>query len=205
VGDVRYDGLAAAPSFAYYLPLRQELWTGGYVALRTEADPQLLVPSVRRTVSLVDPDLPLRDIHTLDELMADAIAQPRFRTILAAGFGLLGVLLAAFGIYGVVSFSTALRLQEFGVRLALGARASHLVALVLREGATLAVFGLVVGLAGAWGSARLLRRFLYGVGPSDPVTFVALAALFGLVTILACLAPARRALRVDPVVALRAD
>ena len=203
VGDVKFDGLARDPSEAYYLPLAQELWNGLFAVLRTSGDPAALGPWVRSVVREVDGQLALRNVLTMTERMADASAQPRFHTLIAAALGVTGMLLAGFGIYSVVSYQAAQRVHEFGVRAALGARADHLRALVLREGFTLAGIGTVLGIAGGLVSTRLFSSLLFGVTPTDPITFAGLVVLFAMITILACAGPAWRAARTNPLQALR--
>jgi putative ABC transport system permease protein len=203
VGDVKFDGLARDPSEAYYLPLAQELWNGLFAVLRTSGDPAAVMPGVRSAVRQVDAQLALRNVLTMTERMADASARPRFHTLIAAALGFTGMLLAGFGIYSVVSYQAAQRVHEFGVRAALGARADHLSALVLREGLVLAGIGTVLGIAGALVSTRLFSTLLFDVTPTDPITFAGLIGLFAVVTIVACARPASRAARTNPLQALR--
>lgn len=205
VGDVKYEGLASPASTAYYLPLSQSAWSGMHAVIRASGNPELLAASMRAVVRSVDPDLPVRDLETMDALMAGAAARPRFHTIVAVAIGVLGLVLAAFGIYSVVAYGGAQRRREFGVRLALGATRQHVWTLMIREGLGMAAVGTAVGLASALASTRWLSSLLYEVGPRDPVAFVALVAIFFLVTLVASLAPARRAMRVDPLIALRAE
>jgi putative ABC transport system permease protein len=203
VGDVKFDGLTEQPSEAYYLPLAQEQWNWMFAVLRTSGDPAALVPGVRAAVRQVDALLPLRNVQTMADRMAAASAPRRFHMLIAAALGVTGLLLAGFGIYSVVSYQAAQRRHEFGVRAALGARADHLRALVLREGLVLAGIGTVLGLAGGLVSARLFSSLLFDVTPADPVTFAGLLVVFALVTIVACAGPAWRAARTDPLRALR--
>jgi putative ABC transport system permease protein len=203
VGDVKFDGLAEQPSEAYYLPLAQEQWNWMFAVLRTSGDPAALVPGVRAAVRQLDAQLPLRDVQPMTDRLSAASARRRFHMLIAAGLGVTGLLLAGFGIYSVVSYQAAQRSHEFGVRAALGARADHLRALVLREGLLLAGIGTVLGLAGGLVSARLFSSLLFDVTPTDPVTFAGLLVVFAMVTIAACAGPAWRASRTDPLRALR--
>ena len=203
VGDVKFYGLAAEPSEAYYLPLSQNLWNGMFAVLRTTGDPAAVMAGARAAVREIDDQLPLKDVQTMTERMAGASSRPRFHTVIAAGLGVVGLLLAGFGIYSVVSYQATQRIHEFGVRAALGARSEHLRAIVLREGLTLAGIGTVLGLAGGLVSAQLFSSLLFDVAPADPITFAALIALFALVTIVACAGPAWRAASTDPLIALR--
>jgi putative ABC transport system permease protein len=203
VGDVKFYGLDAEPSEAYYLPLSQEQWNSMFAVLRTSGDPAVAVAGARAVMREVDNQLPLRDVRTMTERMAQASSRPRFHTAIAVGLGVAGLLLAGFGIYSVVSYQATERVHEFGVRAALGARGEHLRGLVLREGLTLAGIGTLLGLAGGLGTAQLFSSLLFDVGPADPITFAALIAVFTAVTIAACAGPAWRAANTDPLIALR--
>ena len=203
VGDVKFEGLASEPSEAYYLPLAQHQWNGMIAVLRTSGDPAAVMPGVRAAVRQVDAQLPLRDVLPMTERMAEASARPRFHTLIAAALGVTGMLLAGFGIYSVVSYQATQRVHEFGVRAALGARADHLRALVLREGLTLAAIGTVLGMAGALASTRLLSTLLFGVPPGDPWTFAGIVVVFAIVTVFRVCGPAWRAARTNPLRALR--
>jgi ABC-type antimicrobial peptide transport system permease subunit len=156
-------------------------------------------------VSGVDADLPIRDLQTLDDRMARAVARPRFHTIVATLVGVIGLLLAAAGIYSVVAYGVAERRQEFGVRLALGATGGQIWALIMKDGLRLAAAGTLAGLLLALASSRWLGTLLYDVGPRDPAAFAALIVVFACAAIAASLGPARRAMRVDPIVTLRGE
>jgi putative ABC transport system permease protein len=151
----------------------------------------------------VDPDLPLAKVSTLTTLVGQSLMQPRFAMLLLVGFGVLALLLASIGMYGVISYSVSQRTQEIGVRMALGAKRGAVFGMVLAQGARLAVAGIAIGLAGAFAGMRALTGLLYGVKPADPATFAAVSALLMLVALLACFLPAWRAMNVDPVIALR--
>ena len=161
------------------------------------------MPAVRETVWSLDKQLPIASVRTMDALLADSVGQPRFRTVLLGLFAALSLILAAAGIYGVISYSVQQRTSEFGIRMALGASLRDVLRLVLGRGTKLALLGVAIGVPAALALARLMSSLLFGIAPGDPLTFVAVTALLLLVAISACYIPARRASRVDPLVALR--
>jgi putative ABC transport system permease protein len=173
------------------------------VAMRSTGDPERTVASVREAMRSVDPDLPLAKVATLTGLVDRSLTQPRFAMFLLAAFGFLSLVLAAIGMYGVISYTVAQRTREIGVRIALGAQRAQVFGMVLAHGARLALAGIALGLAGAWAMTRAISSFLYGVEPGDPLTFGAVSTLFAAVALLACYLPARSAARVNAVVALR--
>jgi len=175
------------------------------VALRTQADPRAIIGSARESVRSVDPALPLAKVSTLATLVDDSMTQSRFSMLLLTAFAVLALLLASIGIYGVISYAVAQRTQEFGIRLALGAQPRNVFSIILAQGARLAGFGIAIGLVAAVGVARLMRALLFGVQPLDPLTFAVVPVLLLAVALLACYLPARRATRVDPLVALRCE
>jgi putative ABC transport system permease protein len=204
-GDVREAGLAQGPAPEVYLPLFQS-WVspgGATYLVRTNVEPLSLAPSIRREISLVDKDRPIALIQTMDHILSDASAQPRFRTNLLSLFSLLALVLTAVGLYGVMAYTVAQRSHEIGVRMALGARPRQILRLVAREGASLVGAGILLGLAGALALTRFLESLLYEIKPTDPAVFVGVAVLLAVVAFGACYFPARRAMRVDPMVALR--
>jgi putative ABC transport system permease protein len=203
VGDVKYSGLDAAPEPTYYIPFHQNTWRGQWVVVRASRDPQTLSSAIRGVVTALDKDIPTTRMRTMDELMTEAVAPPRFRTVLVSLFAVVGVLLAAIGIYGVMSYAVAERTHELGVRIALGADRASVLRLVLGESVTLAAIGIAVGLAGAFAAARLIQSLLFGVTTTDAVTFVAISALLAVTALVASYVPARRAMCVDPMIALR--
>jgi putative ABC transport system permease protein len=204
VADVRYGGLDQAPQPAVYGSILQGDYNPGPgIAVRSDGDPMALVPSIRSVLKAVDKNVPMADVATMDELMAQSVAQPRLETILLGIFGGLAALLAAVGIYGVISYSVNQRTSEIGIRMALGAGRANVLALVLANGLRLAALGLALGLALAYIVTRLMSKILFEVSPTDPATFATIALLLGLVALLACYIPARRATKVDPMVALR--
>ena len=166
-------------------------------------NPRSLEPAVKAVVADLDKDLPIVNVRTMDELMTEAVAPPRFRTILVSMFALVGLLLAATGIYGVMAYTVTERTHELGVRIALGADRRDVLRMVLGEAAWLAACGVGLGLAGAFGATRLIQNLLFGVRPTDAGTFGGIAALLVATALIASYVPARRATRVDPMVALR--
>jgi putative ABC transport system permease protein len=207
VGDTKQYSVGETPSPGMYLPYAQApdpfLMQDITLVLRTVADPFSLVTAARHAVQAVDPDLPVFDIATMDQLIYRSVSAPRFNTALLGVFAALALVLASVGIYGVMSYAVAQRTHEIGVRVALGAGASDILRQVVRQGMLPAVLGIVTGTAGAWGVTRFLSALLFGVRPSDPLTFTLVPLLLAAVALVACLLPARRATKVDPVVALR--
>jgi putative ABC transport system permease protein len=187
----------------FYLPVEQNLYPANFLLVRSAVPPASLARSVRQAVAAVDQEQPVFLTAPFADWVADSMAERRFGLLLLGLFGALALLLAAVGVYGVVSHAAAQRTREMGIRLALGAQARDVLRLVIKQGMTPALLGVALGLSGAAGLTRLLKRLLFGVGPTDPLTFVAVAALLGGVAWLACWLPARRAARVDPLVALR--
>jgi len=185
------------------VPFWQSPWPQVSMIVRTEGDPKRVITSVASAINSVDPDLPLAGVKTIDEIVNESLAIDRFSMVLFSSFGLLGLVLAGVGIYGVMAFGVAQRSQEFGVRMALGAQRSQVVRLVMREGAIVAVVGAVIGLGGAYLVGRAMQSTLYGVGAMDGFAIGGTAALLLIVAVLACLVPALRASRVEPMVALR--
>jgi len=175
------------------------------IAVKTDGDPKAFLRSIGAAVNSVDPDMPLGGAKTVDEIISDSLAIPRFSVVLFASFGALGLLLAAVGIYGVMSFGVAQRTHEFGVRIALGAQRSRVIALVLKEGATLALIGGLIGLIGAYLVRRAMQITLFGVPAVDVRAFGAMFLLLLLAALAACLIPALRASRIEPLEALRHD
>jgi putative ABC transport system permease protein len=203
VGDIKYSGLQAAPEPTYYLPYRQNPWNGQFVVVRTRSDPAALAAAAREAVAALDKDIPVARMRTMDEVMTASVAPPRFRTVLVTIFALVGLLLAAIGIYGVMAYAVAERTHELGVRIALGAERRDVVRLVLGEALVLAAAGVAAGLAGALATTRLIQSLLFGVTTTDTMTFAGIGALFFATAIVASWIPTRRALSVDPMIALR--
>jgi putative ABC transport system permease protein len=174
--------------------------------VRTEArNPLALGPGVRQAVASLDPDLALSELSTMEQRIAGVTARPRVSVIVLGSFAVTALLLAALGIYGVVSYGVLQRTRELGIRMALGAGRGAVLSMVLRQGMTPVVAGLAAGVAVAWAAARVLRSLLFEVGTTDPVTFLAVTLFLSGSALLACYLPARRAARADPVTALRAE
>jgi len=202
--DVKHHALQEPARSGILVPYAQRPL--GYtvsIVLRASGDPLSLASSVSAAVRETDKDLPIAKMRTMESVVSSSIAQPRFRSMLLSLFGALAVALAAVGVYGVISFSVTQRTREFGIRMALGAQTGDVLRLVVREGMLLVAFGIGLGIAGALGLTRVIASLLFGVKPTDPVTFVAVAALLGGIGLLACVIPARRATKVDPMEALR--
>jgi len=205
LGDIRNVNLAADPQPEIYMPFAQRPWASMNLIARVEGDPHLFVPVIRRVVSAIDRDQPVTAVKSMEEVLETAAARPRFTTWLLAALAATAVLLALAGIYGVIAYSTAQRTQEVGIRVALGAAPGDILALVLFQGLALAGTGIAIGIAAALLLTRLLASLLYHVTATDPLTFVAATLLFLFVALAASLFPARRAMRVDPAIALRCE
>lgn len=206
VGDVQYAPLDQQPNLAsFYTPYKQFTYAPRMFFVRTSSDPMSLVPDVRRAIATVDPELALQDVQPLDRVVTNSWARHRFDAFLFAGFGIAALMLAASGIFAVLSYAVASRTREFGIRIALGGSSGRVVRDVLREGMAYPIVGIALGIAGALAATRLLQASLYGISPHEPRVFVGTAALLALVAVAACLAPAWRATRVDPMEALRAE
>jgi len=205
VADVKRDGQGAPSKPEMYVPFAQEPWWAAYVLLRTSGDPMRLSAVLRRHVRALDPGLPVESVQPMTQMVADSVAQARFRTTLLAMFGAAALVLAVVGIYGVLSYSVGRRTREVGIRVALGAGRGDVLRLVVSEGLLLTGLGLALGAAGAVVLTRFLSTLLFEVGRFDPLTYAAVAAVLAGSGLLACWIPARRAMRVDPVVALRAE
>lgn len=203
VRDSKYLTLGEAATPFAYLPLAQNHETGMTLLVRTRGAPSDLAAQVRQAVQSLEPNLPLTSVRTMNELIGNSLYAARMGAVLIGVFGMLALLLAAVGVYGVMAYSVSQRTREIGIRMALGAQRSDVLKLVLREGMTLVAAGAALGLIGALVMSRLLVSFLYGVSPVDRATFVATAAVLAVAAFAANLIPARRAMKVDPLVALR--
>jgi putative ABC transport system permease protein len=201
VGDIRHRAIEFQPYAAIYIPTRQPAGTN--IAIRTQGDPMSLVPAVRKEILAIDRDQPISAIRPMDDWISRSIATARYRTALLGLFAALAMILAATGIYGVMSCSVAQGTHEIGVRMALGARQFDVLNLVVRQGMLLVFIGLAIGLAGAFALTRVMASLLFGVTAKDPITFVVVAGLLSVVALIACYIPARRATKVDPLTALR--
>jgi putative ABC transport system permease protein len=203
VGDTKLYGLANPARLEVYLPYRQRPENDMSLVVRSSTDPASLVPAIRSAIASVDKDQPVFGVETMKQLVSDSVSTRRVTLILLGLFSALALVLAAIGIYGVMAYSVAQRTHEIGIRIAVGAQHRDVLRMVLGEGTRLTLWGLAFGLIAALALTRLLSSLLYAVSASDPVTYAAVAALQVLVALLACYIPARRALRVDPLVALR--
>jgi putative ABC transport system permease protein len=204
-GDVKQKLLTDSTPPQMYAPFAQAPWPFITAVARTTAKPEAAAGAMRQALARLDPEQAAGEIRTLDEFLARSIATPRFTAILLGTFAALALLLAGFGLYGVMAYSVAQRRREIGIRMALGARAADVRSLVVGQALRLGAAGLVIGIAGALAVTRVLGSLLFGVTASDPVTFAAVSGALVVVLLLAAYLPARRATRVDPVVALRAD
>jgi putative ABC transport system permease protein len=205
VGDVRQTGLAADPGPALFLPHAQAPTGAMTFAVRTTGDPALMVDPVKRALWAMNGAMPIASATTLDALLAGAVRERRFHLALLGAFAAVALLLAGVGLYGVLSYGVRERRQEFGVRMALGARAGDVLALVMRDAARIAAAGAALGIGLAAAGSGVLRAMLFHVSPRDPLTFAWAVALVWGAALAAALVPARRAARVDPLVALRAE
>jgi putative ABC transport system permease protein len=206
VGDVRQFGLAQETVAQVYLPLTQSPFgIAGQILVRTAGDPSSFGNVVRSVVHAVDPNQPVENVRTLDDLRSEALAAPRLTATLLGVFAALALLVTLAGIGGVIATSVQQRTKEFGLRMALGARRDSVLVMVVRQGLTLVVIGLAIGIAGALAGGRVLSSYLYQTAPRDPMIYAGVAAVFIVAGIVACLIPARRATTVDPLIALRAE
>lgn len=205
VRDIRQTSLLDTPEPQFYRPYAADPWTNLTVAIHTTGDPALLTSAVRLAVHRLDPAMPVFNVRTMDSVVEDARDASRTFGMLLTTFAIVALVLAAAGVYAVTSFLVAQRTRELGVRVALGAAPVHVAGLVLREGVVLALVGVTFGLAGALVTARVLESMLYGVSTTEPLVFARAAFVLGLTAVLASYAPARRASRVDPMVALRSE
>ena len=201
--DVKNKGIEQDTQAQLYLPFAQLPWSDMNLLVRTSVPPQTAVSVVRDQISALDGDQPVTDIQTVDELMDNSRAQPRFTMLLITGFSATALLLAAIGIYGVLSYTVEQRRQEFGIRLALGADRGDLMRMVLRQGFTLVFAGIVAGFVAAFAFTKLVESMLYKVNRYDSFTFALAPILFLCIALLASYLPARRATRVNPIETLR--
>ena len=205
VGSTREMGPAEEPSPAIYIPFRKRPAAVFHVVVRTAGDPEALADDARAVVRSLDPNLPIAEIRTLEQIAGANIARPRLNLLLLGGFAILALLLAAIGLYGVIAYSVAQRRAEIGVRVALGASRPDVLRLIVGQGVRLTLAGLVVGLVGALVLTRLMSSLLFGVEPTDPLTLATVAAFLAGVALLASWIPAHRAAATDPAIALRAE
>jgi predicted permease len=209
--DVKQGGLEAPAGTEVYLNFEQLPRIAGFaprqmnIVLETSRPMSSLMPAIRSTVSSIDPGLPIVQLRTMEDVVGASLTRQRFLSLLLGIFAGVALLLAAIGTYGVLSYMVYERHREIGIRMALGAGSSQVVALVLKQGITIAAIGIVVGVGGALALSRITQTLLYGVDPADPMTFGTVVGVIALVATAACLIPMRRAMRVDPLTAMRAD
>jgi predicted permease len=203
VGRVKQDTLDSDPRIAFYLPQTQFPTRAMTVVVRSGNDPVGVLGAVKKELRSLDADLPMYGVRTMQQRVNESLARRRFSMLLLAVFASVALALATIGIYGVMAYFVNQGRREIGIRMALGATQRNILSLVVRQGMALALCGIAIGLAGAVLLTRLIRSLLFGVEATDPVTFVGIALLLGLVALLASYIPARRAARVDPLVALR--
>lgn len=203
VGNIKHSGLEAELEPEMYLPFLQGPASSMVLVARTESAPIALVGPLRELVQSIDKDQPVGNFRTMEEVVSRSVAQPRFLTIILSVFAALALALAAVGVYGVVAFSVTQRTHEVGIRMALGAQPSDIRRLVLGEGMSLALIGVALGLLGSFAVTRAISGMLYQVSATDPTTFTLISLLLTGVALGASFIPARRAMKVDPVVALR--
>jgi putative ABC transport system permease protein len=203
VGNVRYDSLIDEAPPAVYFPHPDLAYPFMTLVVRTDGEPTAIAPAVQREIRALDPNQPVSDVRTMNQVMSEWVARSRFNTLLLGLFAGLATLLSAVGIFGVMNYSVALRTRELGLRLAVGAQPRQVLLLVLRQGLELTIAGVVLGLVAAFALTRLLSGLLFGVAPVDVTTFTSISLLLVIVSLLACYLPARRAMRIDPLRALR--
>ncbi|HKF50992.1 MAG TPA: FtsX-like permease family protein, partial [Candidatus Acidoferrales bacterium] len=206
VPDVKRVSIRELSPPEMYVPYTQKVWPSMLtmdVVVRTTQDPASIAASAREAIHSVDADLPVANVRTLANIVSTSMTEPLFSALLLAAFGALALVLATIGMYGVISYSVAQRTQEIGIRMVLGARPRSVFRMVLGQGTRLAVLGIAIGLVAALAVTRVMNSFLYGVGATDPLTFAAVSLLLLSVALLACYIPARRAMKVHPMVALR--
>jgi putative ABC transport system permease protein len=203
IGDVHHSSLTKAATPELYLPYQQNSWSWGNFFVRTTNDPTSLARSFADAIRSGDKTVPVTNVQLLTQAISDTVSQTRFYTLLFALFGATGLLLTLTGIYGVISYTVAQKTQEIGIRMALGAQASDVLRLVIGQGLILTLLGIGLGLLGALAMTRLMQALLFGVSAADTLTFAVVSAVLALVALVACYVPARRAAKVDPLVALR--
>jgi ABC-type antimicrobial peptide transport system permease subunit len=206
VGNVKERGLDVLdPVTTLYVPVRQNDRGSLSLVVRSDEDAEALAPAITHVLHQIDPELPVQNVRSLDELVAESLAQDRFGMYLFVVLGGLACLLAAVGIYSVLAYTVRSRVQEIGIRIALGAKISDVLLLVVVEGMKPTLLGIAMGAFGAWLLSGILSRLIFGITPTDPYTFAAVALLLAAVALIACLIPAYRATRVEPLTALRSE
>ena len=205
VGDVKSLGPSQAAPSTVYLPFNQAPINDVSLIVRSSVAAAPIINGARAAIKEADSDLPIFDVKSMKDVLSDVVSRPRFYAILLGSFAAIALIIAALGIYGVISYTVSQRTRELGIRIALGAQRERVVRLVIRQGLTLTLVGIVIGVAGAYGVTRLIASLLFGVAPADPLTFAAVAATFIVIACIASYLPARRAASVDPIIAMRAE
>jgi putative ABC transport system permease protein len=205
VGNVRHAGLDGEPMPAIYRPYAQKDLGFLHLVVRTDGDPHGMTRALAAELQAIDPDQPLAAVRTLESILSSSISSQRFNMTLLATFAGMALILASLGIYGIISYTVSQRAHEMGIRVALGAQSRDVVQLVAKQGLQLTGLGLVLGLALALATSRALSTLVFGITTKDSLTFLAAPVILAVVALLACLLPAMRATKVDPVVALRCE
>jgi putative ABC transport system permease protein len=206
VEDVKYAGLNEKVDFGIYTPFQQNLWWRSmFLTVKTKGDPLAMANSIRNEVWKIDGDLPVSQIKTMNQLVSESVSTPRTYTMLLGLFGAVAMLLATVGIYGVMSYTVSQRTREIGVRMAMGARRIDVLTMVVKQGMKLSVIGIAIGSIASLAFSWVMSSLLFEVSTTDPLTFVAIAALLTTVALVACYIPAYRATKVDPLAALRSE
>jgi putative ABC transport system permease protein len=203
VGNVSYDSLTDESPPSVYFPHPDLTYSFMTLVIRTDREPAAIAPAVQREIRTIDPNQPVSDVRTMNQVMSESVSRSRFNTLLLGLFAGLATLLSAVGIFGVMNYSVALRTREIGLRLAVGAQPRQVLLLVLRQGLLLTIVGVGLGLVAAFALTRLLSGLLFGIGVVDTTTFTTISILLVTVSLLACYLPARRAMKIDPLRALR--
>ena len=203
VGDIKYGVFETQTAPPIYFPYRQAPQAFTYLALKTEHDPTAFVTAVRSEVATIDPDLPVSEFFTLEKVFSDQVLGLSYVAVMLTVMGVIALVLAAVGVYGVMAYSVAERTQEIGVRVAMGAQPRDVLRMIMSRGVLITSVGLLIGLPLAWGLAQLMASLIYGVSAGDVTTFVVITLLMGAVTLVACYVPTRKAMSVDPIIALR--
>jgi putative ABC transport system permease protein len=203
VGNIRQESITDEAIPEIYVPFSQMPMNGMTIMVRTSADPVALVAAMRNEVLAIDKNQPISDVMTLAQRVDEVVAVSRSLMVLFTAFALLALILGAVGIYGIISYSVTQRTHEIGIRMALGAQRAHVLKLTIKSGIALTLVGIVIGVSSALLLTRFLESMLFGITPTDKLTFIAVSALLFVVALLAALIPARRATKVDPLIALR--